>query len=185
MSNQWKAYGRALFYCKSGRRKAGSYHYHNFTTVPFFKTFIAFDEVTSPILKLTSSWTGWHFVFWISLPTGFERTNVWAACPQLETSRSDNLFSIVNNSLERSILVSCTSAVRNIFHIYPKTFDETMHVNVVEPSDREIGKKEPETFVYLRRKRDGYTPSRGLLDAIFKFSSRTIALYVKEAWAIW
>lgn len=72
-SKQLKAQSKPLFYCKKGRRKSGGYHHHSLTTDACFETFIALDELTSPVLMPASPGTISHFVCGIELLIGFKK----------------------------------------------------------------------------------------------------------------
>lgn len=50
-SSPLKEYGKALFYSKSGRGNAASYHQHTLITGSFFKTFISLHKLAKPTLK--------------------------------------------------------------------------------------------------------------------------------------
>lgn len=163
-----KTYHKSPFYCKSDSAKAGSYHKHTVSARAFFETFIALDRLIRPLLKPTSSWTGCHFAFEIEFQIWYEKHNDWAVCTEFEEAKSVMLYSIVTNSLELSIPVSLRGSTRKMFHIYPKKFNQAMHVNVEKPTVGGFGIKGSATLVYLTRREDSL--SRGKLYAIFVFS---------------
>lgn len=173
MSSQLKAHGKALLYCKSESGNAGYYHQHTLTAGSVSETCIFLDDVTSPILKPTSSGTWCHFVFDIALLIGPEKSDAWAVCTWFQHAKSDNLYLIVTNFLERSILVSLTGSLWNVFHLHPKQFNQAMDVSLAEPSIGENGREYRATFVYWVRKKDVYSPRRGYREAILMFSKRT------------
>lgn len=98
------------------------------------------------------------FLSRIELLIGFEKSNVWAVCTRFEYAKSDNMYFIVTSSLEQSILVSLRVSVCKVIHIYPKQFDQALHVNVSEPFVGDFGKEKPAPVVYIMTKKDGYPP---------------------------
>lgn len=74
LSNQLKAYHKALWYCKKGSGKSGRYHQHMLTAAARFETFISLDVLASPMLKPASAGTGCLFVFKMSLLIGFKKS---------------------------------------------------------------------------------------------------------------
>lgn len=69
MSSQLKAFGKAFFYCKSRSGKVASYHQHTFTAGAFSETCISIDELTSPVLKPSSTRAEYLLVFRTELLT--------------------------------------------------------------------------------------------------------------------
>lgn len=150
------------------------------TTDAYLEIFIALDTFSSAILKPAFSGTGCSFVFRIELLTGFGKANVWAVCTWLQETRSDNLYSIITTSLEQNVLVILTRLMQKVFRTYPQQFDQTVLVNVAEPSIVELARQGPETLVDLmRRKMNILREEVSLMQSYFFHSVLQFFVYSK------
>lgn len=152
MRSQFNAYSKSLFHCnkrkvfrkpsKSGSAKAGSCHQNTLTTGVIIETAISFDDLTSSKFNPAFCRTGCQFVIIVVsnvLLIGFGKRNVRTLCTRFKDRKCDSLYSIVTSPVKRDIPVSLTGSVQRVFHIYPKNFNQAMHVNIVGRFIGEIG----------------------------------------------